>query len=124
MGIGAGLAFSSRYNSGAKGVEEQDGPMNVCVASYGDGTANQGQIWEAVNMASLWKLPLICVVENNQFGMGTRTDRHSASQEYYKYGNHVPGIRVNGFDALAVREAAAYPKSGAPQATVRCSWRW
>ena len=87
--IAAGLAFMERYKTkGAEGV-----PMNVAVGMYGDGAANQGQIWEAANMAKLWKLPLILLCENNQYGMGTSTSRHSSNDAYYTQGGvTIPGV--------------------------------
>jgi len=58
--VGAGLAFAAKYNA------PPGGPMPIAMAAFGDGAANQGQIWEAANMASLWKLPLVLCIENNQ----------------------------------------------------------
>jgi deoxyxylulose-5-phosphate synthase len=86
--VGAGLAFACKYNAPA------DGPMNIAIASFGDGAANQGQIWEAANMASLWKLPLVLMCENNQYGMGTATGRSSSNNSYFTMGNNIPGIKV------------------------------
>jgi len=102
--VGAGLAFANKYN--AKPGE----PMNVAIACYGDGAANQGQIWEAANMASLWKLPMIFCIENNQYGMGTSIDRHSSHSDYYKMGNHIPGLRIDGMNILAVKEGMRFIK--------------
>lgn len=100
--VGAGLAFANKYNA-APGE-----PMNVAIACYGDGAANQGQIWESANMASLWKLPMIFCIENNHYGMGTSIDRHSSQSDYYKMGNHIPGIRIDGMNVLAVKKGMEF----------------
>jgi pyruvate dehydrogenase E1 component alpha subunit len=102
--VGTGLAFANKYN--AKPGEK----MNVAIACYGDGAANQGQIWESANMASLWKLPMIFCIENNGFGMGTSIERHSSHSDYYKMGNHIPGIRIDGMNVLAVKEGMRFVK--------------
>lgn len=104
--IGAGVAFKHKY--------AEDG--NVCVAMFGDGASNQGQLFEALNMAKLWKLPLIYCCENNHFGMGTSEDRHAANVDFYKRGDVVPGMQIDGMDVYAVREglrfAATYCRQG------------
>jgi len=102
--VGTGLAFANKYN--AKPGEN----MNVAIACYGDGAANQGQIWESANMASLWKLPMIFCIENNHYGMGTSIERHSSHSDYYKMGNHIPGIRIDGMNVLAVKEGMRFVK--------------
>ena len=101
--IAGGLAFSERYKT--KGAA----PMNVAIGMYGDGAANQGQVWETANMAKLWNLPLILMCENNQYGMGTSTGRHSCNDNYYTQGGVViPGVQCDGLDVLAVREAIKF----------------
>lgn len=101
--LGAGIAFAHKYKENG----------NVCVSCYGDGASNQGQVFESFNMAKLWNLPAIFVCENNRFGMGTSMQRSSASTDYYKRGDYIPGIRVDGMDILAVREATKFAKEHA-----------
>nr|XP_004661599.1 pyruvate dehydrogenase E1 component subunit alpha, testis-specific form, mitochondrial [Jaculus jaculus] len=104
--LGAGVALACKLL----------GTSEVCLALYGDGAANQGQVAETYNMAALWKLPCVFICENNLYGMGTSVERASASTEYYKRGSFIPGLRVNGMDILCVREAtkfaADYCRSG------------
>lgn len=100
---GIGLGFANMY------LAKQKWPVNVSVSMYGDGAANQGQIYEAVNMAKLWNIPAILLCENNQYGMGTSTSRSSANNEYYKQGGVVvPGVQADGMDVLAMREAVKF----------------
>jgi len=96
--LGAGLAFAGKY------LKDE----SVSLAIYGDGAANQGQIFETFNMAQLWKLPIIFVCENNNYGMGTSSERASCNNEYFKRGDHLPGIQVDGQDVLAVRSATTF----------------
>lgn len=96
--LGAGLAFGHQYR--------EDG--GLCMAYFGDGAANQGQVYEAFNMAALWNLPVIFVVENNGYAMGTAVTRGSAETHFHRRGTafRIPGISVNGMDVLEVRAAA------------------
>ncbi|MDX2102230.1 MAG: pyruvate dehydrogenase (acetyl-transferring) E1 component subunit alpha [Alphaproteobacteria bacterium] len=96
--IGAGIAMAHWYNDKA----------NVCCAYMGDGAVNQGQVYEAFNMAALWKLPAIFVIENNKYAMGTSQERASAGQELARRGEAygIPGVQVDGMDVLKVRAAA------------------
>lgn len=103
--VGAGVGFAAKYK--AKGAF----PVPASVVMYGDGAANQGQIWEAANMCALWKLPVIFMCENNNYGMGTSTNRHSCNQEYYKQGGvAIPGIQIDGMDVLAVRDGVKWAR--------------
>lgn len=96
--LGAGIALAHRYK----------GDGGVCVALYGDGAANQGQVFEAYNMAKLWSLPCIFVCENNHYGMGTSVDRHAALTDFYMRGQYIPGLWVDGNQVLAVRSATQF----------------
>jgi pyruvate dehydrogenase E1 component alpha subunit len=95
--IGTGLAFANRYR--------QNGA--VCLTYFGDGAANQGQVFESFNMAELWKLPVVYIIENNQYAMGTAVDRSTAEVHLYKRGaaQNVPGEAVDGMDVESVYAA-------------------
>lgn len=98
--IGAGLAFSHKYR--------EDGHVSFTI--YGDGAANQGQVFEAYNMSKLWNLPCIFVCENNLYGMGTSGERSSALTEYYKRSGFIQGLRVDGMNVMAVYLASKFAR--------------
>jgi len=108
VSIGTGLAFAHRFK----------GDNGVTLAYMGDGATNQGQVYESFNMAALWKLPVVYVIENNMYGMGTSVARASARPDLHERGHAygIPGRQVNGMDVLAVKaageEAIAHARSG------------
>ncbi len=97
--IGSGLAFANNYRGNGK----------ICFTYLGDGAANQGQVYESFNMAQLWKLPVVYVIENNRYAMGTSVSRSSALTDFSKRGQsfNIPGEQVDGMDVRAVKSAAA-----------------
>ncbi|XP_056641506.1 pyruvate dehydrogenase E1 component subunit alpha type II, mitochondrial-like [Diorhabda sublineata] len=96
--VGTGIALAHKYNK--KGA--------VSFTIFGDGAVDQGQIYESYNFAKLHELPVIFVIENNDYSMGTPRIRHSANPNYYTRGDMLPGIRVGGMDILAIREAGKF----------------
>jgi pyruvate dehydrogenase E1 component alpha subunit len=108
VSLGTGLAFANRYR----------GNDNVSLAYFGDGAANQGQVYESFNMAELWKLPVVYVIENNRYAMGTSVSRASAQADFSKRGAsfNIPGAQADGMDVRAVKaagdEAVAWCRAG------------
>ncbi|KAJ3503812.1 hypothetical protein NLJ89_g8265 [Agrocybe chaxingu] len=101
--IGAGVSFAQKY------MDEK----TCTFALYGDGASNQGQVFEAFNMAKLWNLPTIFVCENNKYGMGTSAARSSSNTEYFTRGDKIPGLQVNGMDIIAAKQAVQYARKWA-----------
>ena len=99
VSLGTGLALANSYRANG----------NVAFVYFGDGAANQGQVYESFNMAELWSLPVVYVIENNQYAMGTSVERSSSETHLYKRGVsfNIPGEEVDGMDVTAVREAGA-----------------
>src|SRR5881396_522532 len=97
--LAAGVGFSIKYQGGDQ----------VCVCYFGDGAVPEGEFHEALNLSSLWKLPVIWVCENNRYAMGTSLERALAETEIYKFGQayKIPSEPVDGMDVLAIREATA-----------------
>jgi pyruvate dehydrogenase E1 component alpha subunit len=97
VALGTGLGFANRYRDNG----------NVSMAYFGDGAANQGQVYESFNMAELWSLPVVYIIENNRYAMGTSVSRASAQQDFSKRGLsfNIPGEQVDGMDVQAVYEA-------------------
>ncbi|WP_370446600.1 pyruvate dehydrogenase (acetyl-transferring) E1 component subunit alpha [Pseudovibrio sp. Ad37] len=100
VSLGTGLAFANRYKENGK----------VSMAFFGDGAANQGQVYESFNMAKLWNLPVIYVIENNKYGMGTSIERASSTTDLSQRGASfgIPGVQVDGMDVRAVKAATDY----------------
>ncbi|MBO6755809.1 MAG: pyruvate dehydrogenase (acetyl-transferring) E1 component subunit alpha [Roseibium sp.] len=98
VSLGTGLGFANKYRENG----------NVCMTFFGDGAANQGQVYESFNMAGLWKLPVIYVIENNRYGMGTSVERASSTTDLSQRGASfgIPGEKVDGMDVRAVMAAS------------------
>ena len=99
--IGTGIAFANKYR----------GNDNVCLTYFGDGAVNQGQVYEAFNMASLWKLPVIYIIENNKYAMGTSVERSHATTELYKRGqaHGIEGYKVDGMNLFGCAKLGLQP---------------
>jgi pyruvate dehydrogenase E1 component alpha subunit len=97
VSLGTGLAFAAKYRKND----------NVAVAYFGDGAANQGQVYESFNMARIWNLPVVYIIENNQYAMGTSVSRSSSQVELHRRGESfkIPGKQVDGMNVLEVRAA-------------------
>ncbi len=106
--IGAGLAFADKYNEN----------NNVTFCYFGDGAAHQGQVYESFNMAKLWNLPILFIIENNHYAMGTSVSRASSVNDLHKrgIGFNIPGVKINGMDIFAVieegKKAVDYVRAG------------
>jgi pyruvate dehydrogenase E1 component alpha subunit len=121
--VATGAAFQSMYRRKVMGDETSD---QVTAAFFGDGTTNNGQFFECLNMAALWKLPILYVVENNKWAIGMSHDRASSQTEIYKKASvfGMPGYEVDGMDVLAVRaiaqEAVARARAGEGPTLIEC----
>ncbi len=98
VSLGTGLAFASKYS----------GDGSVSIAYFGDGAANQGQVYESFNMAKLWNLPVVYIIENNKYAMGTSIERAAATTDFSMRGAsfNIPGEQVDGMDVRMVYDAA------------------
>jgi pyruvate dehydrogenase E1 component alpha subunit len=108
VSIGTGMAFASKYKEDSA----------VTLTYFGDGALNQGQVYESFNMAALWKLPVVYIVENNNYAMGTSASRHCSIKDLYKRGESfgIPGVKIDGMNILEVmekgKEAVDYVRAG------------
>ncbi|NXD32545.1 ODPA dehydrogenase, partial [Spelaeornis formosus] len=98
--VGAGISLAQKYLK----------QKSCTFALYGDGASNQGQVFEAYNMAKLWNLPCVFVCENNKYGMGTSAERSSQNTAFFTRGDQIPGLQVNAMDILAVKRACQWAK--------------
>ncbi|KHN69067.1 subunit of pyruvate dehydrogenase E1 [Ordospora colligata] len=106
VSLGLGIAYALKYDTFQKSSTHK-----VCYAFYGDGAANQGQVWESMNMAFIWKLPVVFVCENNGYGMWTPSESASADSEFFRRGNQVPGIRVTHGSTFAILSVMQYARA-------------
>ncbi|HEY4636355.1 MAG TPA: pyruvate dehydrogenase (acetyl-transferring) E1 component subunit alpha [Alphaproteobacteria bacterium] len=111
--IGTGIGFALRYRH-----KESDTLLPVCLTYLGDGAVNQGQVYESFNMAELWRIPVVYVIENNKYGMGTSVERAAARTDFFRRGEAygIPGRRIDGMDVIEVlqagEEAVAHCRAG------------
>lgn len=111
--LGLGIAYALKYKS----LQATDGKQNsldqVCYVFYGDGAANQGQVWESFNMAMIWKLPAVFICENNRYGMWTPAENVSANTDFYLRGGAMPGIRIRDDDIFGLISVIEYGRNHA-----------
>jgi pyruvate dehydrogenase E1 component alpha subunit len=118
--LGTGIAFAHRYRNNGR----------VCLTYMGDGAVNQGQVYESFNMAALWSLPVVYIIENNKYGMGTSVERASARTDFFHRGQAygIPGQQVDGMDVLAVKaageKAVAQARAGKPSILEMITYRY
>ena len=108
ISVGTGLAFALKYNN-------PTGNKNIAVTMYGDGAANQGQLFESSNMAFLWKLPIVYFLENNNYAMGTSVERSANNPKFHERLGNIPGLTVDGLNVFQVREIMKMCKRWCPQ---------
>lgn len=99
--LGTGIALAAKYNN----------KNSVCFTCLGDGASNQGQVYESYNMAKIWELPIVYIIENNKFAMGTSSLRSSATQEYHNKVTWIPGVQCDGMDIVSVRECLRFARN-------------
>jgi pyruvate dehydrogenase E1 component alpha subunit len=109
--LGTGLGFAIKYRNDMNSKQDD----SISLTFYGDGAANQGQVFESYNMAALWKLPVIFICENNKYAMGTSIERSTADPDFYKRGIVIPGLQINAMDLFAVRQSIKFAKRWASE---------
>jgi pyruvate dehydrogenase E1 component alpha subunit len=110
--VGTGLGFAIDYRN-KLGIRDRDDSISITL--YGDGAANQGQVFESFNMAALWKLPVVFICENNKYAMGTSVERSTADPDFHKRGSVIPGLQINAMDLFAVRQSIKFAKRWAKE---------